>query len=153
VHPAHHTTEAASCTRACSRRPSHACQGLYQVSQGTPFYKTLCLATDDEELDCVASKRKILNWTPLAWLNSLSHHTGFSTSEAFNKDKVIQDWTVCNCQQLGLPIPHLQTFRHDACACKRFAIDEFGDHLHCCTRAQRRELTSTYSPPFSGYSP
>ena len=31
---------------------------------------------DDEELDCVASKRKVLNWTPLAWLNSLSHHTG-----------------------------------------------------------------------------
>ena len=40
---------------------------------------------DDEELDCVASKRKVLNWTPLAWLNSLSHHTGFSTSVDFNK--------------------------------------------------------------------
>ena len=89
---------------------------------------------DDEELDCVASKRKVLNWTPLAWLNSLSHHTGFSTSVDFNKAKVMQDWTAWNCQQLGLPIPHLTTFRHDACTCRRFAIDEFGDHLHCCTQ-------------------
>ncbi len=32
------------------------------------------------------------------------------------------------------PIPHLTTFRHDACTCRRFAIDEFGDHLHCCTQ-------------------
>ena len=48
---------------------------------------------DDEELECVPSKRKLLNWTPLAWLNSLSHHTGFSTSEGFNKEKTIQDWT------------------------------------------------------------
>jgi hypothetical protein len=31
---------------------------------------------DDEELDCVASKRKVLNWTPLAWLNSLAKFTG-----------------------------------------------------------------------------
>ena len=89
---------------------------------------------DDEELDCMPSKRKMLSWTPLAWLNSLSHHTGFSTSEGFNKEKVIQDWTAWNCQQLGLPIPHLQTFRHDACTCKRFTIDQFGDHLHCCTQ-------------------
>jgi hypothetical protein len=44
---------------------------------------------DDEELDCVASKRKVLNWTPLAWLNSLSHHTCFSTSVDFNKVKVM----------------------------------------------------------------
>jgi len=43
---------------------------------------------DDEELDCAPSKRKLLNWTPLAWLNSLGHHTGFSTSENFNKEKV-----------------------------------------------------------------
>ena len=76
----------------------------------------------------------MLNWTPLAWLNSLSHHTGFSTSVDFNKAKVMQDWTAWNCQQLGLPIPHLKTFRHDACTCRRFAIDEFGDHLHCCTQ-------------------
>jgi hypothetical protein len=46
---------------------------------------------DDEELECVPSKLKTLNWTPLAWLNSLSHHTGFSTSESFNKERVIQD--------------------------------------------------------------
>ena len=48
---------------------------------------------DDEERECVPSKRKMLNWTPLAGLNSLSHHTGFSTSEGFNKEKTIQDWT------------------------------------------------------------
>ena len=28
--------------------------------------------------------RKVFNWTPLAWLNSLSYHTGFSTSVDFN---------------------------------------------------------------------
>ncbi len=87
---------------------------------------------DDEELECVASKRKVLNWTPLAWLNSLSHHTGFSTSVDFNKAKVMQDWTAWNCQQLGLPIPHLKTFSH-ACVMTAFS-HEFGDHLHCCTQ-------------------
>jgi hypothetical protein len=46
---------------------------------------------DDEELDCVASKRKVLNWTSLG-LNSLSHHTGFSTSVGFHQEKVMQDW-------------------------------------------------------------
>jgi hypothetical protein len=51
---------------------------------------------DDEELDCVASKRKVLNWTPLAWLNSIGHHTGsVSTSVDFNKEKVMQDRTAC----------------------------------------------------------
>ena len=24
--------------------------------------------------------------------------------------------------------------RDDACTCKRFTIDQFGDHLHCCTQ-------------------
>ena len=24
--------------------------------------------------------------------------------------------------------------RDDACTCKRFTIDKFGDHLHCCTQ-------------------
>jgi hypothetical protein len=52
----------------------------------------------------------------------------------FNKAKVLQDWTAWNCQQLGLPIPHLKTFSLHACTCRRFAIDEFGDHLHCCTQ-------------------
>jgi hypothetical protein len=41
---------------------------------------------DDEELERVPSKRKFLNWTPLAFLNSLGHTTGFSTSKAFNKE-------------------------------------------------------------------
>jgi hypothetical protein len=52
----------------------------------------------------------------------------------FNKAKVMQDWTAWDCQQLWLPIPHLKTFSLHACTCRRFAIDEFGDHLHCCTQ-------------------
>jgi hypothetical protein len=51
---------------------------------------------DDEELECTLSKRKSLNWTPLAFLNSLGHTTGFSTSKAFNKEKVTQDWISWN---------------------------------------------------------
>jgi hypothetical protein len=57
---------------------------------------------DDEELDFAPSKRKLLNWTPLAWLNSLGHHTGFSTSENFNKEKVLRVeprwWGTLKCQ-------------------------------------------------------
>ena len=57
---------------------------------------------DDEELDCAPCKRKLLNWTPLAWLNSLGHHTGFSTSENFNKEKVcrveLRWWGTLKCQ-------------------------------------------------------
>jgi hypothetical protein len=47
---------------------------------------------------------------------------------------VIQDWISWNCQQLGLPIPHLLQFKDHACTCDRFAIDEYGDHLHSCTQ-------------------
>ena len=71
---------------------------------------------------------------PLAFLNSLGHTTGFSTSKAFNNEKVIQDWISWNCQQLGLPIPHLLQFKDHACTCDRFAIDEYGYHLHSCTQ-------------------
>ena len=84
---------------------------------------------DDEELECAPSKRKFL-----AFLNSLGHTTGFSTSKAFNKEKVIQDWISWNCQQLGLPFPHLLQFKDHACTCDRFAIDELGDHLHSCNQ-------------------
>jgi len=89
---------------------------------------------DDEEIECAPSKRKFLHWTPLAFLNSLGHTTGSSTSKAFNKEKVIQDWISWNCQQLGLPIPHLLQFKDHACTCDRFAIDEYGDHPHSCTQ-------------------
>ena len=54
---------------------------------------------DDEELECALSKRKFLNWIPLAFLNSLGNTTGFSTlstSKAFNKEKVTQDWISWN---------------------------------------------------------
>jgi len=73
---------------------------------------------DEEELDCAPSKRTTLNWTPLAWLNSLGHRTGITTSNEFNKEKVFQDWTSFHCQQLGLPIPHLYEFTHHECPCK-----------------------------------
>jgi hypothetical protein len=33
-----------------------------------------------------------------------------------------------------LPIPHLAEFKHHECPCKRFAIDDFGNHLHTCTQ-------------------
>ena len=36
---------------------------------------------DDEEIECAPSKRKFLHWTPLEFLNSLGHTTGFSTSK------------------------------------------------------------------------
>jgi hypothetical protein len=53
---------------------------------------------------------------------------------------VIQDWISLlqswNCQQLGLPIPHLLQFKDHAYTCDRFAIisDEYGDQLHSCTQ-------------------
>jgi hypothetical protein len=31
-----------------------------------------------------------------------------------------------------MPIPHLSKLQHHTCTCKRFAIDEFGGHLHTC---------------------
>jgi hypothetical protein len=77
---------------------------------------------------------KTITWTPNAFLSSLGHDTGFSTSEGFNKEKVHQDWTSYHCQYLGLTIPHLAEFKHHECPCKRFAIDDFGDHLHTCTQ-------------------
>jgi hypothetical protein len=89
---------------------------------------------DEEELDCAPHKRKTITWTPNAFLSSLGHDMGFSTSEGFNKEKVHQDWTSYNCQYLGVPIPHLAKFKHHECPCKRFAIDVFGDHLHTCTQ-------------------
>jgi hypothetical protein len=33
-----------------------------------------------------------------------------------------------------LTIPHLAEFKHHEYHCKRFAIDDFGDHLHTCTQ-------------------
>jgi len=109
---------------------------------------------DDEELECAPSKRKFLHWTPLVFLNSLGHTTGFSTSKAFNKEKVIQDWISWNCQQLGLPIPHLLQFKDHACTCDRFAIDEYGDTSTVAlnTRAARQVHTSTSSRLCNGYS-
>ena len=32
----------------------------------------------------------------------------------------------------GCPSQHLAEFKHHECPCKRFAIDDFGDHLHTC---------------------
>jgi hypothetical protein len=87
---------------------------------------------DEEECDCAPNKRKTITWTPNAFLNFLDHDRGFSITEGFNKEKVQQDWVTYNCQHLGLPIQHLCKFQHHAC--KRFAIDDFGDHLHTCSQ-------------------
>jgi hypothetical protein len=65
---------------------------------------------EEEELACVHSKRKKINWTPNAWLYSTSHQTGLSTSEAFSMPKVQQDCISHNCQFLGLDIPHWKEF-------------------------------------------
>jgi hypothetical protein len=46
---------------------------------------------DEEELDRAPHNRKTITWTPNAFLSSLGHDTGFSTSEGFNKEKVHQD--------------------------------------------------------------
>ena len=89
---------------------------------------------DEEELDCAPHNRKTITWTTNAFLSSLGQDTGFSTSEVFNKEKVHQDWTCYHCQYLELPIPHLAELKHHECPCKRFAIDDFGDHLHSCTQ-------------------
>ena len=48
--------------------------------------------------------------------------------------KVYQDWTSYHCQYLGLNIPHLAKIKHHEYPCKRFAIDDFGDHLQTCTQ-------------------
>jgi len=62
-----------------------------------------------------------------------SHH-GLLNVQSIRKEKVIQDWISWNCQQLGLPIPHMLQFKDHACTCDRFAIDEYDDHLHSCTQ-------------------
>jgi hypothetical protein len=46
---------------------------------------------DEEELGCAPNKRKTITWTPNAFLSSLGHDTGFSSSKGFNKVKVHQD--------------------------------------------------------------
>ena len=120
LHPRHSTQTFDCISRTIEGQPGHS-----RLQDSMP---------DEEELDCAPSKRIKLNWTPMAWLNSTSHPTGFSTSEAFNKEKVIQGWTSSHCQTLGLKIPHLTELKHHECTCKRFAIDAFGDHLHSCTQ-------------------
>ena len=116
----------------------HNTQTFYCISwtlEGQPGHSRLQASMpDEEELDCAPHKRKTITWTPNAFQSSLGHDTGFSTSEGFNKVKVHQDWTSYHCQYLRLTIPHLAEFKHHECPCKRFAIDDFGDHLHTCTQ-------------------
>jgi hypothetical protein len=122
----------------------HATQTFDCISrtlEGQPGHSRLQASMlDDEELDRAPHKRKTITWTPNAFLSSLGDDTGFSTSEGFNKEKVHQDWTSYHCQYLGLTIPHLAEFKHHECPRKRFAIDDFGDHLHTCT--QHADATS-----------
>ena len=105
---------------------THTRASRCHVTPSSRSYKTLC---PEEELDCAPSKRKTLNWTPFAWLNSSGHRTGFSTTEDFNKPRR-------KCFRTGHPstdnnwdCPSLGAFQHHECTSKRFAIDVFGDHL------------------------
>jgi hypothetical protein len=88
VHSAHRMAEAKQSTSgqmiSCISRTVIGQPGHSLLQDSMP---------DDEDFDCAPSKRKALNWTPFAWLNSLEHRTGFSTSEDFNKERVLQDWT------------------------------------------------------------
>jgi hypothetical protein len=122
--------------RAMALHLRHATQTFDCISrtlEGQPGHSRLQASMpDDEEIDC--AQRKTITWTPIAFLSSLGHDTGFSTSEGFNKEKGHQDWTSYHCQYLGLTIPHLAEFKHHKCPCKRFAIDDFGDHLHTYTQ-------------------
>ena len=71
------------------RQLSQTIPCISRTVEGQPGHSLLQASMpDDEELECALSKRKFLNWTPLAFLNSLGHTTGFSTSKAFNKEKV-----------------------------------------------------------------
>ena len=89
---------------------------------------------DEEDRDCAPDKRKKITWTPNAFLNSLGHDRGFSIGAGFNGEKVQRGWVTYCCQHMGLPIPHLSKLQHHSCTCQRFAIDEFGDHLHICSQ-------------------
>jgi hypothetical protein len=101
----------------------------------------------------LTGKCKKINWTPNAWLNSISHHTGFSTSEAFNMPKVQQDWISHNCQFLGLDIPHLKEFQHHECPCKRFAIDTLSDNRTAARNTlESRRAHTTFSQLCNGCS-
>jgi hypothetical protein len=55
-------------TIPCISRTVVGQQGLSLLQASMP---------DDEELECAPSKRKLLHWTPLAFLNTLGHSTGF----------------------------------------------------------------------------
>jgi len=75
---------------------------------------------DDEEIECAPSKRKFLNWTPLAFLNSSGHTTGFSTSKAFNKENSGLDFLELPTAGTANPAPapvqgprmHVRSLRH-----------------------------------------
>ena len=125
-------------SRATALHQRHATQTFDCISrtvEGQPGHSRLQASMPDEEdRDCAPGKRLKITWTPNAFLSSLGHATGFSTSEAFNEEKVKLDWTSYNCQYMGVPIPHLVELSHHECPCKRFAIDALGDHLHTCTQ-------------------
>ena len=93
--------------RAMAWHQRHATQTFDCVSRTLEASPRLQASMpDEEELDCAPHKRKTITWTPNAFLSSLGHDTGFSTSVGFNKVKVHQDWTSYHCQYLGSTIPH-----------------------------------------------
>jgi len=135
-------------------------EGLHAVAnpnsafgRDTRSYKTQCLTM--KELVCEHSKRKKINRTPIAWLNSTchptnsfvigtavinthTHTTGFSTSEAFNKTKVQHD----DLPQLSLPGTGYSS------------LEGASRMVEGASRMEpRRAHTSTSSLPCSGCSP
>jgi hypothetical protein len=87
---------------------------------------------DEEALVCEPPKRKKINWTPNACLNSTSHRT------LLNIRGLQKDESAPGLDRLQLPIsgtahPSPDRVQTSRMPCKRFAIDDLKDHLHSCT--------------------
>jgi hypothetical protein len=87
----------------------------------------------------LTGKCKKINWTPNAWLNSISHHTGFSTSEASSMLKVQISYKLLPSPE-GVPTSRMpvQTLRIDTLGTKT-AFDTRADDIteHILTALQR----------------
>ena len=131
----HHTQTFHCISRTVEGQPGH-----FRLQESMP---------DDEKLDCAPSKRKTITWTPKAWLNSLGHPTGFSTSEDFNKAKVIQAGSPStanpwDCRSRTWPSSNITNARANASLSSTLATNSTAAHN---TSAPRWEHMSTYSLP------
>ena len=76
-------------------------------------------------------KKVQLQYSPLAWLSSLSS-VGFGSRTFDNAD-----WSSWFCQVIGMPLPALVPVRDRICACGRHHFDAHGDHVHTCKKYPR----------------